>query len=334
MPVSTCEYSWALRKNKNSSARPTILGMLETTPARVGAPSAPSSVDEPIPDEDLAWEPGALPRAVRSRRTFRFSVILAVLALGAGAYLGIQFVLELPQAQAEVRRADYREALETVEQAVPDLRVAAAAITDPGSTDDLAPHLVTLVRLDGRSADLQASAEAPLPLILPIIPTGETDLLAPIQDRMRSIADRILTIDDLLGDIVAYRRAFAGAFLLPELPQPTDGPSVEVFADRLAEMTAATVEAALMLPDIVFLVEHRAGVNDLIAWLPEWQAAYLNALRDGDMELAGTLHREAADRVDGLRSDLSGSLEAAATWMSKAIDDLERDIETALILAV
>jgi hypothetical protein len=307
--------------------------MLETTPARVGAPAAPSFVDEPIPDEDLGWEPGALPRAVRSRRTFRFSVILAVLALGTGAYFGIQFVLELPQAQAETRRADYRQALETVEQALPDLRIAAAAITDPGPTDDLAAHLVTLVRLDGRSADLQASADAPLPLILPIVPTGETHLLIPIQDRMRSIADRIVTIDDLLGDIVAYRRAFAGAFLLPELPQPTEGPSVEVFADRLAEMTATTVEAALMLPDIDFLTEHRAGVNDLIAWLPEWQAAYLNALRDGDMDLAGTLHREAADRIDGLRSDLAESLEAADAWTSEAIDDLQRDIETALILA-
>jgi len=308
--------------------------MLETTPARVGAPAAPAFIDEPIPDEDLGWEPGALPRAVRSRRTFRFSVILAALALGTGAYFGIQFALALPQAQAEVRRADYREVLESVEQALPDLRVAAAAITDPATTDELAPHLVTLVRLDGRSADLQASAEAPLPLLMPIVPTGETELLIPIQDRMRSIADRIVTIDDLLGGIVAYRRAFAGAFLLPELPQPTEGPSVDLFADRLAEMTAATVEAALMLPDIEFLTEHRAGVNDLIAWLPEWQASYLNALRDGDMGLAGTLHTVAADRVDGLHSDLAASLEVAAAWTSEAIDDLERHIRTTLILAV
>jgi len=127
MPVSTCEYFVALRKNKNSSTRPTILGMLETIPARVGAPTAPSSADEPIPDEDLGWEPEALPRAVRSRRTFRFSVILGALGLGIGSYVGIQFVLEQPQAQAEVRRADYRQVLETVEHALPDLRAAASA---------------------------------------------------------------------------------------------------------------------------------------------------------------------------------------------------------------
>ena len=108
---------------------------------------------------------------------------------------------------------------------------------------------------------------------------------------------------------------------------------MEVFADRLAEMNMTTVEAALMLPDIGFLAEHRAGVNDLIAWLPGWQASYLNALRDGDIQLAGTLHREAADRIDGLRSNLAVSLEGAAVWTSEAIDDLDRDIATTLILA-
>jgi len=88
-----------------------------------------------------------------------------------------------------------------------------------------------------------------------------------------------------------------------------------------------------MLPHVEFLAEHRVAVNDLISWLPEWQAAYLNALRDGDMALAETLRLDATDRVQGLRTGLADSLEATAAWVTQAIDALERDIGTTLILA-
>ena len=74
-------------------------------------------------------------------------------------------------------------------------------------------------------------------------------------------------------------------------------------------------------------------MNDLIAWLPGWQAAYLNALRDGDMHLAETLHLDAAGRFQSLRTGIADPLKAAGAWTTRAIDALERDIGTTLILA-
>ena len=90
--------------------------MLQTTPARVARPIAPAAADEAIPDEDLGWEPLDLPRAVRSRRTFRIPVILIAAATAVGAYLGGAALLRLPLAHAEDARAIFAAVLgETLE---------------------------------------------------------------------------------------------------------------------------------------------------------------------------------------------------------------------------
>ncbi|MBU1866385.1 MAG: hypothetical protein KKE89_08205 [Actinobacteria bacterium] len=306
--------------------------MLETTPARVAAPNPPSAVDEAIPDEDIGWEPLALPRAIRSHRTYRIPVILISLVAAAGAYFAAQFALRLPLAHADEQRGASTRVLQTTLDAMPDLRAAAAAVTDPDPADDLGSHLATLVRMGGLAADLQTVAQHPMPLMIPGLPTGDLASLEPIQDRMDTIADRITIIAEMLADAADYQRALGDMFLLPELPDPSEGPSVEVLADRLSEMTAATVAAAARLPNDDLYAAHRSEVEALITWLPEWQAAYLDALRDDDLVRADALRDEAMGRIARLRSDLGGPLAALADWTSDAIARLTLDIQAALIL--
>ncbi|MCJ7725823.1 MAG: hypothetical protein MUP76_05480, partial [Acidimicrobiia bacterium] len=157
-------------------------------------------------------------------------------------------------------------------------------------------------------------------------------MLEPIRDRMDAIADRISLIGGVLRDVATYRSALDDMFLLPELPGPSEGPSVDGFSDRLADMTAATVGAASLLPDGELFGDHRSQVEALLAWLPVWQADYLQALRDGDLSGADRLRDEAVDRVEALRTDLSGPLVEAAAWTASAVDQLAADIQATLLL--
>ena len=65
-----------MARSRRAGNRPTIRRMLETVPARVAAPVTRPAVDEPIPDESIGWEPLGLPRAIRSRRTYRIPVVV------------------------------------------------------------------------------------------------------------------------------------------------------------------------------------------------------------------------------------------------------------------
>ena len=75
------------------------------------------------------------------------------------------------------------------------------------------------------------------------------------------------------------------------------------------------------------------AMQDLLSWLPEWQASYLEALRNDDLDAADELRSEATTRIEQLRLDLTEPLEAAAAWATMSIAQLEADIAAALVLA-
>jgi hypothetical protein len=304
--------------------------MLQTTPARVAAPIAPAC-DEELPDEDLAWVPGDLPRAVRSRRTYRIPVILLAAAAAVGLYAGAGLILQLPVAYAEDARASYRSALTATLEVVPEFREAAAGLVS-GTVGPPAAGETALVRMEGLAADLRGIAERPDPLIVPGLLSEDLERLDPIRDRIGSISERITAIGTLASDAALYRSTMDEMFVFPDLPGPEEGPSVEVVSDRLSEMTAATVEAAALLPDSEVFADHRAGVADLVAWLPDWHGLYVEALRDDDLQGAAGLRAEAEARSSALRDALDGMLTDAAVWIDRAITDLTFEIQAALIL--
>lgn len=320
-----------MARSQRAGNRPTIRRMLETAPARVAAPMGRPVVDEPIPDESVGWKPLDLPRAVRSRRTYRIPVIVLALLAAAALYYAGQYALRLPVAHAEEQRDTYASILQTAADAIPGLQSAAAAITDP-TLEDYGSHLALLVRVEGISAELAAAADRRLPLTLPGLPSQDLEMLEPIRDRMDSVAEGIALIGGVLNDVATYRRSLDGMFLLPELPGPAEGPSVDEFSDRLAHMTAATVGAASLLPDGELFGDHRSQVEALLMWLPEWQADYLETLREGNLGQADRLRDEAVERVERLRTELTGPLHTAADWTAAAIDQLAADIQSALIL--
>lgn len=305
--------------------------MLETTPARVSAPAAATRPDEQIPDEDLGWTPADLPRAVRSSRTFRIPVIVIAVAAAAALYAGAWFALRLPAAQADAQRTAYAAALEEAGGALPGLSEAAAAVTDPAV--DPAPFLPALARAEGIAAGLSDLAEQRPWLVVPGLPAGDLEALEPVRGRIDAIGARLTAVTALLDDAAAYRRALDDMFVIPDLPGDDEGPSVAVFSDRLSQMTAATVSAAGLLPPNEVFAGHREQVDGLLAWLPEWQAAYLDALRDDDLDTAAALRAEAVSRTEALREGLTAPLASARQWADEQIASLQRDIDAAMVLA-
>lgn len=319
------------RSRRRTSAPSTIVDMLEAAPATVPEPGRPLATDDPIPDDDVEWEPRPLARAVRSRRTFRISVVLMAISLGVGAYYLIQMLLDIPEQRAAARRTEYHERLEALDAVIPDLHDVAVHVTDP-EQGTVIRGLQPIVDLEDRAADVHTIASEPLPSVPPLAPTGAIDELALIQARMLAIVDRSETISKRLSDTISYRQAFDRAFRLPTLPLTTAGPGIDQVTEDLAVMLATSVEAAANLPDDDFFAVHRGDVDALIEWLTDWQTEYVTALRLGDTDRAGGLVADATRQVELIGVGLGGPLTEAQEWSMQAVDELDREIDDALLL--
>jgi len=312
-------------------SRPSILGLLETTPARVATPPGPAGVDEPIPDCGLDWRPRNLSRAVTSRRNFRIPVVVLALLIGAAAYAALLAVVRLPVTWAGDQRAAYYHAMDQMAGALPAARSVAQIATDP-TVAVLAEHAVPMVPLHATAAALLEAATRPAPPGLALLPGTDLDLLPPLQNRMRGIADSAGDLHATISEVISYRVALDAMFVLPEAPDPAQGRSVDLMADRLFAMNSATISLAATLPATEALAGHRAVVEGLIERLPEWQADYLQSLYQGDQTGAEDAWGAAAAEIAAMRSALEEPLAALAAQLERTITLLERDLAGTMLL--
>jgi hypothetical protein len=308
------------------------MGMLETTAAKVPTGERRVASSEPVPDEDIDWQPRPLATGMRSSRGFRWTVVFMAITLGIGAFLLIQLAFDIPQRRAAARIAEYEGALQELSSVVPDVALVADLITNPRDPG-MIQGLVTIVQLDDRAEWVHTIASRDLPGVPPLTPSGAIDELAEVQDRMLAIVDRTETISARLSDTVSYRLAFERAFELPPLPISATELAVQEASTALTIMLADSIEAAANLPDDDLFRAHRGQVDILIGWLTDWQSGYLLALRSGDPEQVDRLLTEARLRISDLEADLVQPLDDMDSWAAAAIEELDARIDEALFLA-
>jgi hypothetical protein len=268
---------------------------------------------------------------VTSRRTFRIPVVVLAVLIGAATYAGFLAVVRLPVSWAGDQRAAYYHAMEEMAGALPAARSVAQIVTDPTGAV-LAEHAVPLVPLHATATALLEAATRPSPPGLALLPGTDLDLLPPLQNRMRGIADRAGELHASIGEVIAYRVALDAMFALPEAPDPTQGRSVDLMADRLFAMNSATISLAATLPATEALTGHRAVVEGLIGRLPEWQADYLQHLYQSDQAGAESAWEAAATEIEAMRSAIEEPLAALAAQWERTITLLERDLAGTMLL--
>lgn len=102
-----------IHPRERAANKRTILGMLETTPATVARHLELAQPAEPLLSElDFDWHPEPLSRAIGTRRSYRWSVLVAAAVLGGLALVAVQVLVTIPQQRADVRRVEYRDALD------------------------------------------------------------------------------------------------------------------------------------------------------------------------------------------------------------------------------
>ncbi len=249
----------------------TILDMLETTPATLARPQREADPADQIPDIDFDWRPRPLDRAVATRRSFRWSILVAAAVLGGLALVAVQVLITVPQGKADARRVEYRAAIDAFEPAL----VALASAPAPSDPDAL-----------GAFADahheFSAVVRADLPTVIPLLPIGPIEELRPARSEMLAVID---AGDQMLTDLAAattYREAAAQILALPLLPTEAPEELIDAAARAIADMQSATERAYIGLDDDPAYAAYRDRVAEAIDALPDWSDSYLLALRRGD----------------------------------------------------
>lgn len=287
----------AIPPRERDANKRTILNMLETTPAGVARPHGASEPSEPIPDLDFDWQPHPLDRAVGTRRTFRWSILIAAAVLGAVALVAVQVLITVPQQKADARRLVYRAALDTYEPALAAF-AAAPVPSDPEA----------LTAFAGATADFAAVARADLPTVIPLLPIGPIEELHPARGEMLAMVDAAET---LLADLAAastYREAAAEILALPLLPTQAPAELIDPAARAIADMQSSTERAYAGLDDNPTFAAYRDRVAEAIDALSDWADRYLLALRRGDVEAAAALVAEFQARASLATAELEGAV--------------------------
>jgi hypothetical protein len=288
-----------------NAARPqerTILGMLETEPARPAAPPRAAAAGWSLGGPDEIWEPRPLARAVRSGRRFRWTVLVVTALLAAGAYAGMLAGLDALERHTEARRAGYLSAAAGMGAALDDARSAGRVLTDPGTApDDIATAAAPLVRLGSAAVAADQAAARRLADLPRWFPAPRLDDLTAARSRLREAASLAAGASATLQRVADYRAGVAEILAFPALPGAGDSLPYAEAATILSDYLGAAVTRLGALPDDPALRDHRDSLSGLLDRLGEWKARYLAVLQAGDVAGAGRLVREAHGWIGDVR---------------------------------
>ncbi|MEK7252692.1 MAG: hypothetical protein AAB198_05530 [Actinomycetota bacterium] len=301
----------AIPPRERDANKRTILNMLETTPASVARLRGPSEPNEPLSDLDFDWRPRPLDRTVATRRSFRWSILIAAAVLGGLALVAVQVLITVPQKKADTRRVEYQAALDAYEPAV------AAFAAAPTPSDPAA-----LTAFADATAVFSDIVRADLPTVIPLLPIGPIEELRPGRSEMLAVADAAETLLLGLGAASTYRDAAASILALPFLPTSAPIELIDPAARAIADMQSATERAYESLDDDPAFAGYRERVAEAIDSLSDWADRYLLALRRGEVEATTVLVAEFQARASLATAELEAAVadvDAAAVATIPAI---------------
>ena len=256
---------------------------------------------------DLAHDPDeepvddALEPVVRSRRNFRWPIVIVLLlAIGAVVVAAVWLPIAARN-EAQAVRTSYYDAAFVVRDYLPVSQGALDAITDPASDPSAVTAAVPVIaELDTRAFALEEVTAEPLPTTLPFIPSPELDELAPLQDRGAILGAASSDLARRLGNAYVYRTSMPLLLDLGDLPSTATTEQINALAVQTASTLASDAGVVADLPDDPAFVEVKAAAIAALDRATVWQDEYLESLANEDEASATVLIAE----MDQIRTDL------------------------------
>ena len=282
-------------------------------------------IDEPEP-VDEALEP-----VVRSRRNFRWPIVIVLLLAIAAVIVAAVWLPIAARNEAQAVRVAYYDAAFLVRDQLPESQVALDAITDPSSQpNDVTASVPIIAELDTRAFALEEVTSEPLPTTLPLIPSGEIDQLEPLQDRGAVLGSASSDLARRLGNAYVYRTSVPLLLDLGELPTSATTEEINALAVRIASTLAADAGIVADLPDDPAFTAVKSAAETALERATVWQDEYLEALANEDPDAASVLVSEMDQIRTGLATVSVDALIAFRTEMDLVIVELAADFDAYL----
>lgn len=299
---------------------------IDNTSEMVGQLWTSQEPDSPLDD----WAPDEMNSTISSSRPFRWTSVIAALAVIGLIVVGLVLLPSVTRNRADGHRDMMTTALWDLRSELPDTQISLESATEPTSSVTVLNDLSTqLTVLSAKASAVDEAGRTDLPSAPPFTSTSPIDELAPIQQRLEPLATTAQTIQRRIGNLVEYRTLMSGFLALPELPSEADSATQ---ADLRVVLASAQAESASILADLpsdVSLSEHQdlaRSINELFA---TWQIDYLEALRtldaDSAQDLVDDLESRLAELDDGLITPLAQirrQADADLIDLARAIDDV------------
>ncbi len=249
---------------------------------------------------------------VMARRVFLGTVITIGIALVVAMTWFIagrgDASVESTVADIEAAQQDLSGALSTSDSVFADLR--------DGVLDDREGAAATATVIDSAARDLFAIG-ADLPA---------TSDWGDLRTDTVAASDRAIAYARLISRTTSYISTVDVMFNRPDYPVTVNDTDLGEVAEMTATWVTRFIATSSSLPEIGGLEDHRLSVLAMAEYLPKWQSTYLDALRAGDVEVAGTAVSDLHGRVIQLGEGLNAG-------MSQVADKLESE-QSAIVAAI
>jgi hypothetical protein len=290
-------------------------------------PGEEPSASPEVVAESRAFD-GDLPPVLRSRRNFRWPVVIALLLVIAGigaAALWLPRSLELQA--ANIRQGFYDEA-SALRTYLPTAQGALDTITNPATEEAAVSGSVPLIaEFASVALGLQSATAEPLPSVLPLVPSRPIDDLAPLRFTGSLLGASGSDLAGRLADAYVYRTTVPLLLQTGPLPLSATTQELNEVSVRLAGSLAENAGAIADLPEDPTLDAVAVLARTSLERYTDWQDEYLGALASGDTATTEVLVAE----IDALRAALESATEEALlvvrTEMDTGIVTLAGDLE-------
>jgi hypothetical protein len=280
--------------------------------------------DEPFDDTQLS-------PALRSRRRFRWPVVIGLLAAIAAVIAAALILPSRVENQALEVRQTYYDTAFSVRDYLPTAQSALDSITNPGSGDEqVASAVPTIAELDTRAFALEAATAEPLPGTLPLVPSGPIDELRPLKASGSALGSASSDLATRLGHAYVYRTSIPLLLDTGTLPIAATTQEINEISVRLASSLASDASIVADLPEDPAFDEVKAAATEATTQAADWQDSYLAALTAEDTDAAAALVAEMTTvRID-LQTLTADALIAFRTDADLVIVDLANELDTYL----
>jgi hypothetical protein len=280
------------------------------------------------------WEPEDIDRKVGSKRTFRWSTLIGVVAIIGLVAAGLVVLPSIAQSRADSYLASITDPLFTLRTELPDTQTSLAVATDPAADGaELAGLTTQLTTFAAKASALDAATQAEPPAAPLLTSSAPIDEVEPVRQQAEPLGTVAITIQRRIANLVEYRSLMSGFLVLPDLPTAADA---DTQAELRVDLAAAQAESAAVLGNLpydVSLESHTAMARELNERFATWQVDYLEALRTNDAAAAGDLIAEIENALLELDNALVTPLAQIRRQTDDDLIDLAREIDAVILLA-